>query len=470
MRYRLLAFFLVTSLAMLWSACDRRHDNDDFSPTAPGFSGALTLSAGANSIPADGFSRVPITARITASTPAKRRQVRFQTTDGQFIDPDNPAPAGDGKTKTADVDPQGFVTVELRSGIAPKIATITAKVLDASTSPPTEVSGLLTRLTVEFTPPDAQGLIKVSTSVATGEADNVTQVFVHADIASGLPEGARTVTFETTLGTFVKSNSSTVTEEADRSNRATVALKSPSAAGRARITAKISGTTAETFLQFIPALPDFILVRLDATKLKRGQTEETMVTVTLSRDPDRGMVTRNTVVTYSAVDKATGRSIPLSFRNQVPSDETGIAKATVLLGSAEFVGTATIRAQVSDVTGEEDIDIDAPAPPEISVTPATLEFGEVAVGTGSEKTVALRSDGPSALTIQNLEIAGDGFALEKTPPLPYVIAPTGTLLVTVKFTPAAAGAQIGTLKITSNDPDEGSLTVTLTGTGKAGGT
>jgi hypothetical protein len=49
------------------------------------------------------------------------------------------------------------------------------------------------------------------------------------------------------------------------------------------------------------------------------------------------------------------------------------------------------------------------------------------------------------LTVQNLEIAGDGFTLETTPPLPAVIAPGGTLLVTVKFTPAAEGARIGTL-------------------------
>lgn len=466
MRYRVLAWLLLTSMAIVYGACNRRHDNDDFSPTAPGFTDALTLSPSSSSIPADGFSSISITARITASSPPKRRQVKFQTTDGQFIDPDNPAPAGDGKTKTADVDPQGAVTVELRSGTVPKIATITAKVLDATTTPPTEVAGLLTRLNVEFTPPDPGGLVKVGTSVDTGEADNVSQIFVHADIAPGSPAEARTVTFETTLGTFVKSNGPTVTEEADRNHRATVVLKSPSVAGRARITAKISGATAETFLQFVPALPDFILVRLDDTKLKRGQTEETMVTATLSRDPDRGMVTRNTVVTYSAFETASGRPLPLSFRNQTPSDEMGTAKAKVLLGSVAFVGTATIRAQVGGVTGEEDIDVDAPAPPEISVTPASLEFGEVAVGTGSEKSVALRNEGPSALTVQNLEIAGDGFTLEKTPPLPSVIAPAGTLLVTVKFTPAAEGARIGTLKITSNDPDEGSLTVTLTGTGK----
>jgi Abnormal spindle-like microcephaly-assoc'd, ASPM-SPD-2-Hydin len=462
MRFRILSSILLTGFAFAWFACDRQHDNDDFSPTAPGFTEALTLSVASDSIPADGFTRVRVTARITAEAPTNRRKVLFQTTDGQFIDPDAPA---DLKTKSADVDAQGAVTVELRSGTTPKVATITAKVLDSVTSK--EVPGLLARITVEFTPPRPVEVIKVGTSADTVEADNATQLFIYADIAPGLPEGSRTVMFETTLGTFVGGDK-VVMKDADRSHRATAVLKSAEA-GEARITAKISETTDATFVRFVAATPDLILVRLDKTKLTRGGDEEAMVTVTLSRNPGRGSVTPKTVVSYSAFDKATGRSLDPAFRNQEPSNDAGEATAKLLLGSLDFVGTATIRAQVGGVTGEEDIEIDAPAPrPDIAVTPAILDFGEVVVGTSAEKAVTVSNGGPSALTIQSLKVTGAGFTLENTPPLPFIIEKADeTLPVTVKFTPTAEGARSGTLVITSNDPDEGTLTMVLTGTGKA---
>lgn len=471
MKFRGLATLLVVGLAMAWSACDRRHNNDDFSPTASGVTDALMLSVPSSSIPADGFSRIAITARITAEAVSTRRRVRFQTTDGQFIDPDT-SPA-DGKTKTADADPQGVVSVELRSGTVPKVATITAQALDTGTN--TEVAGLLARMTIEFTPPDPVGVIRVSTSTTDGEADNATQIFVHADIGPGLPEGARTVTFETTLGTFVSgtpvNNSMTmVTAEADRSNRATVALKSPDVAGRARITAKVSQTTSETFLQFSPALPDIIIVNLEETKLTRGGTEETDVMVNLHRNSGRGSVTKDTIVTYSAVDRATGRRIDgFSFRDQVPSDMAGLATAKLLLGSVEFVGTATIRARVGNVTGEEDIDIEASGrQPDISVMPGRRDFGSVMVGESSERTVTIRNEGSAPLTVRSLTCTGDGFTLVNPPPLPSSIAPGDErLILMIKFTPAAAGTQNGALMIASDDPDEGSVMVTLTGVGQA---
>ena len=192
---------------------------------------------------------------------------------------------------------------------------------------------------------------------------------------------------------------------------------------------------------------------------------------TLSRNPGRGSVTRNTVVTYSAFDATSGRSIPLSFRNQAPSDENGVAMAKVLLGSVDFVGTATIQAQVGAVKGEEDIDIDASGSrPDISVTPTRVDFGPVTVGMSSEQVVTIHNDGTATLTVQSLTLTGTGFTFVDKPTLPSAVAPGDeTLPVTIKFTPTDPGMQSGTLVITSNDPDEGSVTVKLTGVGQVSG-
>lgn len=421
-------------------------------------------------MPADGFSRVVITAEITAEAERTRRRVEFKTTEGQFVDPDAEA---DPKRKTADVNTQGFASVELRSGTEPKIATITVRVLDTSDQAnPVPIQGLVVTINVEFTPPDPSAVIRISTSASVGEADGFTRIFVHADIAPGLPEGSRTVTFTTDLGKFASGTTSnemkTTTETADRSHRATVALESPREVGDARITANVSETTVATFVRFDPAPPDTILVTLGADKLERADGKDrTTVTAELRRDPGRGRVTENTDVRFSAFEKAYGKSLPLLFRNQMPSNANQEATATVLLGSVEFVGTATIRAEVGSVRGEEDIEIDAPptSVPDIDVDETSLAFGQVAVGMSSDQTVTVSNVGSVPLTLSALPIMPAEFSLENAPALPATIAPGGMLALTVRFSPTTAGAISGTLVINSNDPDEGSVTIELMGEG-----
>ena len=467
-RLALPLLLLVACSTLVWPGCNRQHSNRAFLPSSPEFSGSLVVTVSASSIPADGFSRVEITARITGGADLDKREVQFETDAGDFP---RETTAGTKKT-TIDVDSTGVVTVELRSSNTPALATVTVQVLEkGENNSSTPIEALITRVEVEFVDPDPGAIIQLSTSEERGQADDSSVIFVHADVGEGIPGPNRPVTFVTTLGTFIggtttSSGTHTVTINADLDRRATATLKSPATAGEALVTASVASTTAEIRIPFDPALPEVILVNLEKNKLVRdgGAGEVSMITVILSRD--EGKVTTGTAIEYSAREKDYGEPLDLLFRKQTLSDATEMATAEVALGTVNFVGTATIRAQVENVVGEADIEIDATGPaPSITVTPGNLAFGSVAMGATKDLAITIGNSGNDDLIVSGLHVSGGDFSIPATPALPSVIAPTGSIAITVRFSPAAVGAQSGTLRINSNDPDKGQLSVSLTGDG-----
>ncbi len=105
------------------------------------------------------------------------------------------------------------------------------------------------------------------------------------------------------------------------------------------------------------------------------------------------------------------------------------------------------------------------AQPVLSV-PATLAFGNVAVGASADQTLTVTNTGGAPLNVGTPAItganAGDFTINANTCTAP--VAPAGTCSLTVRFTPAAAGARAAVLSLPSNDP-AGTRTVSLSGTG-----
>ncbi|HEY4354790.1 MAG TPA: Ig-like domain repeat protein [Acidobacteriaceae bacterium] len=103
------------------------------------------------------------------------------------------------------------------------------------------------------------------------------------------------------------------------------------------------------------------------------------------------------------------------------------------------------------------------AVPGISITlnPTSLDFGTPVVGVTVTKTVNVSNAGKSAITIGSIAVSA-GYTQTNT--CGTSIAAAGTCVVTVNFTPTAAGLVTGTLTLTDNDIT-GTQTVSLTGTG-----
>ena len=106
------------------------------------------------------------------------------------------------------------------------------------------------------------------------------------------------------------------------------------------------------------------------------------------------------------------------------------------------------------------------AAPEITVLPTTLNFGDVTNGTSSTLTLTIFNDGSADLSVTGLSISGAAYSLDAPPATPVTLSPGTSQIITVRFTPTGvSNGQTGTLTINSNDANEGTVSVSLTGDG-----
>lgn len=118
------------------------------------------------------------------------------------------------------------------------------------------------------------------------------------------------------------------------------------------------------------------------------------------------------------------------------------------------------------------IPVGAMAHPDIEVTPLEYDFCDVQVGDSSTVIVTLTNVGEHPLTVQIIarEVgSSDDFSITFAPSVPFEIYPyhwpSSSADLEITFEPSASGSVSAGLKIVSNDPDEGTVTVLLSGTG-----
>jgi hypothetical protein len=280
------------------------------------------VSVSHTSILADGFSTSVITATLRRPGTLQQRMIKFETSAGMLIAP-GLAPA---RLITIAADAAGKAVAELQS----ETSVGTARVRVTAFELPYE-------LTISFAPVDPASIIKLSTTSSSGPADGVTAITVSATIAAAVPAGRRTVAFRTTLGTITP-----VAIEADGSNVVRASVTS-TATGTARVTATVDGSTAETTVQFMPSLPDRVLVSPDVSALQAGGS--TNVRVTLSRAT--GSVSPRLEVIYSA-RADTGAALG-SFSRVTPA-ENSVSTALFNVGTTTYIGAVTITATVEGGT------------------------------------------------------------------------------------------------------------------------
>jgi hypothetical protein len=105
-----------------------------------------------------------------------------------------------------------------------------------------------------------------------------------------------------------------------------------------------------------------------------------------------------------------------------------------------------------------------PNEPDISVSPASLNFGQVVVGSTGDRTLTVSNLGTQTLNVSSLTPSDPAFSVV-SPTTPFSVAPGNNALVTLRFTPAAVMIYNGNLQIASNDPDESNISVPLSGQG-----
>ncbi|WP_394825416.1 choice-of-anchor D domain-containing protein [Pendulispora albinea] len=106
--------------------------------------------------------------------------------------------------------------------------------------------------------------------------------------------------------------------------------------------------------------------------------------------------------------------------------------------------------------------------PTVSVTPPSVDFGDVRVGSPPlAKSVTIANTGTGPLVITRAVVNGPNAAQFPLSPvtLPLTIAPGQESTLTVTYGPTAVGASTATLSLDSNDPASATVAVPLAGKG-----
>ena len=99
----------------------------------------------------------------------------------------------------------------------------------------------------------------------------------------------------------------------------------------------------------------------------------------------------------------------------------------------------------------------------VNVSPSTIAFGSVVVGTSNSQAVTLTNEGSVSETVTTVKPSGYGFIYYGLP-TPITIGPGLKVSFTVSFAPKSAGASSGSMSI---ETSQATLTVSLSGTGIA---
>jgi hypothetical protein len=119
------------------------------------------------------------------------------------------------------------------------------------------------------------------------------------------------------------------------------------------------------------------------------------------------------------------------------------------------------------VSGSSEKSLITPILPKISVSPTSVNFGNLNPGGTSESGVAIKNSGKADLVISSIAISGNNASDFSQTNHCTTIAAGSSCAVTITFGPTSGGKKSGTLTITSNDSKNPTINVKLSGSAKS---
>jgi hypothetical protein len=184
-----------------------------------------------------------------------------------------------------------------------------------------------------------------------------------------------------------------------------------------------------------------------------------------------GAGTDSCTVTLNVAAASGGFAVGLASNNSavtLPASVTVVSGATTAsftatVSSVSTAQTVTLTASTSGVAKTFALQLGSGVST-LSVSAGSIGFGAVNVNTATTQTVTLSSTGTVAETISAATVAGPGFTVSGAT-FPLTLNPNSTATLTVQFDPTTAGADTGSLTLTSNSSSGTSTVISLTGNG-----
>jgi MYXO-CTERM domain-containing protein len=104
--------------------------------------------------------------------------------------------------------------------------------------------------------------------------------------------------------------------------------------------------------------------------------------------------------------------------------------------------------------------------PAIAVSPLSLDFGTVTIGSSTSLTTAVQNTGTGPLRVTGISLgAGTSAEFASATATPFSVAAGQSVSVTVNYRPNDSGIDTGTVLVASDDPANPSVSVSVSGAG-----
>src|SRR5277367_3572288 len=330
---------------------------------------------------------------------------------------------------------------------------------------------------------NAPGSPQVVSMIGTGVATNSSLVATPGSVAFG----------NVSVGS---SNPQTITLKNTGNISATISAISASGSGFSAtglaVPLTLAANQSTTFTaQFAPTTVGAASGSIQITSNASNPT----VTVALSGSGVQGNLTANpTSINFGSLLVGASGSVSVTLRNSGTASVaisqgsasgtgfsiTGLAAQTLTAGESTSFTAKFAPTAAGSATGSVSITSNAPGSPlviglsgsgtasqaQLTISPASVAFGSVSVGSTGSQTVTLTNPGNAALTVSQAIPSGTGFSMSGAS-MPMTINAGGSASFTAKFSPTTVGSNTGGISIVSNAPGS-PATIALSGTGIEG--
>ena len=135
--------------------------------------------------------------------------------------------------------------------------------------------------------------------------------------------------------------------------------------------------------------------------------------------------------------------------------------------TGNITGKVSIASDASNGNLTLSVSGDGATPGKLAVNPASMNLGDVAVGSGQSQSATLSNVGGGTVNVSEALVTGAGFSVAGIT-LPLTLAPGAGTNFNVIFAPSSAGSVSGNIRFTSDAPLS-TLNLPLSGTGSGSG-